>query len=196
VAKHKCGRKVTNVFLRVSVVKRFFLRSGNWEPIRYTLQIMVRLSSFLFLLFSALLFSTITIAQEKDSPMTHHARGTFTVDVKPLTPPPAEGIGRFSIDKQIHGDLEATTKGEMFSAGDPKTGMAGYVAIEVVTGVLAGKKGSFALQQSATMDTSGRKLSVVVVPGSGTGELKGIAGTFDIQIANGQHSYDLEYTLP
>jgi hypothetical protein len=128
--------------------------------------------------------------------MTHHARGTFTVDVKPLTPTPAEGIGRFSIDKQIHGDLEATTKGEMLSAGDPKTGMAGYVAIEVVTGTLAGKKGSFALQQSATMDTSGRKLSVNVVPGSGTGELKGIGGTFDIQIANGQHSYDLEYTLP
>jgi hypothetical protein len=188
--------KARKVFLGVSVVKRFFLRPRNWEPIRYTLQIMVRLSSFLFLLFSALLFSTITVAQEKDSPMTHHARGTFTVDVKPLTPTPAEGIGRFSIDKQIHGDLEATTKGEMFSAGDPKTGMAGYVAIEVVTGTLAGKKGSFALQQSATMDTSGRKLSVNVVPGSGTGELKGIGGTFDIQIANGQHSYDLEYTLP
>ena len=128
--------------------------------------------------------------------MIHHARGTFTVDVKPLTPTPAEGISRFSIDKQIHGDLEATTKGEMFSAGDPKTGMAGYVAIETVTGVLAGKHGSFVLQQSATMDASGRKLSATITPGSGTGELKDISGTFDIQIANGQHSYDLEYSLP
>lgn len=128
--------------------------------------------------------------------MTHHARGTFTVDVKPLTPTPAEGISRYSIDKQIHGDLEATTKGEMFGAGDFKTGMAGYVAIEVVTGTLAGKHGSFVLQHSATMDASGRKMSVTITPGSGTGELKGISGTFDIQIANGQHSYDLEYTLP
>jgi len=128
--------------------------------------------------------------------MTHHARGTFTVKMQPLTPAPAEGISRFSIDKEIHGDLEATTKGEMFSGGDPKLGVAGYVAIEVVTGTLGGRQGSFALQHSGTMDQGGRKLSVIVVPGSGTGELKGISGTFDIQIANGQHSYDLEYKLP
>ena len=69
--------------------------------------------------------------------MIHHARGTFTVKIQPLTPAPAEGISRFSIDKEIHGDLEATTKGEMFSAGDVKGGVAGYVAIEVVTGTLA-----------------------------------------------------------
>jgi hypothetical protein len=116
--------------------------------------------------------------------------------MKPLTPPPAEGLSRFSIDKQIHGDLEATSKGEMFSGGDYKTGAAGYVAIEVVTGVLQGKRGTFALQQMATMDSSGPKLSVVVVPGSGTGELKGISGTFTITIADGKHSYDLDYTLP
>jgi hypothetical protein len=138
----------------------------------------------------------LSAAQPKETPMTHHARGTFTVNVKPLTPPPAEGLGRFSIDKEIHGDLEATTKGEMFSAGDPKQGAAGYVAIEVVTGTLAGKHGSFALQHTATMDKSGLKMTVIVVPGSGAGELKGIEGTFTIQIENGQHSYDLEYSLP
>jgi len=106
--------------------------------------------------------------------MTHHAHGTFTVNIQPLTPAPAEGLSRFSIDKQIHGDLEATTKGEMLSGGDPKQGAAGYVAIEVVTGTLAGKHGSFALQHSATMDQNGLKMSVTVVPGSGTRELKGI----------------------
>ncbi|MFZ0825650.1 MAG: DUF3224 domain-containing protein [Terriglobales bacterium] len=145
---------------------------------------------------AVLALSTLAIAQPKENSMTHHARGTFTVKMLPLTPAPAEGISRFSIDKEIHGDLEATTKGEMFSAGDPKSGVAGYVAIEVVTGTLAGKHGGFALQHSGTMDQGGRKLSVIVVPGSGTGELKGISGTFDIQIANGQHSYDLEYKLP
>ena len=128
--------------------------------------------------------------------MTHHARGTFTVSVQPLSPAPAEGLGRFSIDKQIHGDLEATTKGEMFSGGDPKQGMAGYVAIEAVTGTLNGKHGSFVLQHSATIDHNGPKMSVIVVPGSGTGELKGIAGTFTIHIEKGQHSYDFDYTLP
>ena len=128
--------------------------------------------------------------------MKHVARGTFTVKVLPLTPAPAEGLARFSIDKEIHGDLEATTKGEMFSGGDPKLGTAGYVAIEVVTGTLGGNRGSFAIQQMATMDESGHKLTAVVVPGSGTGELKGIAGTFTIEIAGGKHSYILEYTLP
>jgi Protein of unknown function (DUF3224) len=83
----------------------------------------------------------------------------------------------------------------MFAGGDPKQGGAGYAAIEVVTGTLSGKKGSFALQHSATMDQSGNKLSVIIVPGSGTGELNGITGTFDIKIADGQHSYDLEYTF-
>ncbi len=126
----------------------------------------------------------------------HPAHGTFTVKVAPLTPAPAEGLGRFSIDKEIHGDLEATSKGEMFSGGDPKAGAAGYVAIEVVTGTLAAKKGSFALQHSATMDRSGLRMTVLVVPGSGTGELMGIAGTFTIRIENGQHFYDFDYTLP
>jgi len=134
------------------------------------------------------LLSPILLAQQKETPMNHHARGTFTVSVKPLTPPPAEGLGRFSIDKEIHGDLEATTKGEMFSGGDPKQGTAGYVVIEVVTGTLAGRHGSFALQHSATMDRNGLKMTVIVVPGSGMGELKGIEGTFNIHIENGQHS--------
>lgn len=66
----------------------------------------------------------------------------------------------------------------------------------MVTGTLSGKHGSFALQHIATMDHNGPKMSVNIVPGSGTGELKGIAGTFDIQIANGQHSYTLDYSLP
>ena len=127
--------------------------------------------------------------------MTHHVHGTFAVSVKPLTPPPAEGLGRYSIDKQIHGDLEATSKGEMFSGGDPRQGIAGYVAIEVVTGTLNGKHGSFALQHFATMDATGHKMQVIVVPGSGTDDLKGIAGTFTIKIENGQHYYELDYTL-
>jgi hypothetical protein len=131
-----------------------------------------------------------------EKPMSHHAHGTFEVVMKPLSPAPAEGLGRMSIDKQLHGDLEATSVGEMISAGDPKTGSAGYVAMELVTGKLDGKSGSFALQHNATMDAGGYSLQVIVAPGSGTGEFKGIAGTFTITIANGKHSYDFEYTLP
>jgi hypothetical protein len=128
--------------------------------------------------------------------MTSHAHGTFTVTVLPLSPAPAEGLNRYSINKEIHGDLEATTQGEMFSGGDPKKGVAGYVAIEVVTGVLQGKHGSFALQHMATMDDRGPNMTVLVVPGSGTGDLQGISGNFTIKIAGGLHSYDFDYSLP
>jgi hypothetical protein len=147
-------------------------------------------------IFALALLAPSTAAQQKEKPTMHHAHGTFSVKIAPLTPPPAEGLGRFSIDKQIQGDLEATTKGEMLSGGDPKSGIAGYVAIEMVTGTLAGKHGSFALQHSATIDQSGPKMSVIVVPGSGTGELKEIAGVFTIRIEGGQHFYDFDYTLP
>lgn len=127
--------------------------------------------------------------------MLHHARGTFQVKMQPLPSPPAEGLMRMSIDKDIRGDLEATSRGEMLSAGNPEAGEAGYVAMEMVTGTLGGMRGSFALQHTATMDAGGQNMQIKVTPGSGTGELKGIAGTFTITIADGLHSYDFEYTL-
>jgi hypothetical protein len=40
------------------------------------------------------------------------------------------------------------------------------------------------------------QLSITVVPDSGTGQLLGLAGKFNITIADGKHSYDFEYTLP
>jgi hypothetical protein len=124
------------------------------------------------------------------------AHGSFTVDVRPLTPAPAEGLTRFSINKQIHGDLEATTQGEMLGGGDYKQGTAGYVAIELVTGALAGRSGSFALMHFSTMNAGSFHMQIIVVPGSGSGELAGISGTFTIRIENGQHFYDLDYALP
>lgn len=126
----------------------------------------------------------------------HHAHGTFTVKVVPLPPSSAAGIAHYSLDKEIHGDIEGTSKGEMMGVGDPKSGNAGYVAIEVITGSLAGKHGSFALQHSSFMEAGAPTMNIKVVPGSGTDQLKGIAGTFVIRIENGQHFYDLDYTLP
>ena len=132
----------------------------------------------------------------KETRLEHHASGTFDVKVQPGAAGPAENISRFTLEKQIHGGIEGTSAGEMLSAGDPKAGAAGYVAIERVTGKVDGKSGSFVLQQIATMDKSGRELQCKVTPGSGTGELQGIAGTFDIRIENGQHNYTFDYTLP
>ena len=104
-------------------------------------------------------------------------------------------LGRMSIDKQFHGDLEGTSRGQMLTAGTAVTGSAGYVAIEHVSGTLHGRGGTFVLQHSGTMTRGAPQLSITVVPDSGTGELVGLAGQMAIVIADGKHSYDFEYTI-
>ncbi len=105
-------------------------------------------------------------------------------------------MGRFLIDKQYHGDLEATAEGQMLSAGDGKPGSSGvYVAIERVTGSLQGRKGSFVLYHTGVMSRGVPTLNINVVPDSGTGDLNGISGSLTIKIAEGKHSYEFAYTL-
>jgi len=136
---------------------------------------------------------------KKDPVMTRHAEGAFDVKTTPLAADETLTgtlIGRYSVVKQYHGDLDAASKGEMLAAGEPSSGNAGYVAIEQVTGTLNGHTGSFALQHIGTMEGGSYKLSVVVVPGTGTGQLTGIAGTLTIIINAGKHSYTFDYTLP
>jgi Protein of unknown function (DUF3224) len=131
--------------------------------------------------------------------MPQTAQGSFEVKTAPLPADEATAatsIGRYSLDKIYHGDLDAASAGEMLSAGNPASGTAGYVAIEQVTGTLHGKRGSFALQHFGTMHGGNFDLNVRVVPGSGTEALEGIAGTLVITIAAGAHNYSLEYTLP
>jgi hypothetical protein len=131
--------------------------------------------------------------------MSAIARGNFEVSLSPLTLSDhlsSPGFGRLSIDKQFHGDLEATSRGEMLSAIGSAPGSAGYVALEQVTGALHGRHGSFVLQHNGIMERGEGRLTVSVVPDSGTGELAGLTGTMAILIAEGEHSYEFEYTLP
>ena len=131
--------------------------------------------------------------------MATHATGTFEVKLTPQPPEDkAEGstLGRMSGEKQFHGDLEGTSKGQMLTATTDVKGSAGYVAIERVTGTLHGRSGSFVLQHSGTLTKGAAQQSITVVPDSGTGQLVGIAGKMTITIADGKHSYDFEYTLP
>lgn len=131
--------------------------------------------------------------------MTQFAKGTFVVSLQPMSfenADPGQQLGRMSIDKQISGDLVAATKGQMLSAMTSVKGSAGYVAMENVTGVLAGKHGSFVLQHTGTMNRGVSSLSVTVVPDSGTGELSGIEGEFKINIVEGAHFYEFAYSLP
>ena len=75
-------------------------------------------------------------------------------------------------------------------------GSAGYVAIEQVIGALKGRRGSFILQHTGTMNRGAPQLSISVVPDSGSEELTGLAGSMAIMIQGGRHSFILESTLP
>lgn len=132
--------------------------------------------------------------------MTKHANGAFDVKVTPQKPDSKEAesskLGRMSLDKQFHGDLEATSTGEMLAAMTEVKGSAGYVAMERVNGTLHGRSGTFILQHSGTMTRGAPQLSVTVVPDSATGDLVGLAGSMTIKIEEGKHFYEFEYTLP
>ncbi|HET7651298.1 MAG TPA: DUF3224 domain-containing protein [Gammaproteobacteria bacterium] len=131
--------------------------------------------------------------------MVKCATGTFEVKVNPLEPfnkDDGATLGRLSIEKTFKGDLDAAGKGEMLTGGDPKSGSAGYVAMEQVAGTLHGKRGTFLLQHTGNMNRGEQSLSITVVPESGTGELSGISGRLSIKIENGKHFYEFNYTLP
>lgn len=127
------------------------------------------------------------------------ASGTFEVQLSPIEyshPSKDElQLGRLSINKTFSGDLNATSRGEMLSARSSQPGMAGYVAIEQVSGSLMGKSGSFALQHYGTMNGEDSKLVLEVVPGSGSNELKNISGSMTIKIEDGKHFYAFDYKL-
>ena len=157
-----------------------------------------KLSSALIALSLLCLFAT-TRADQKENPMPHNATGSFEVRLAPLDPAfkaDDNSVGRMSIDKQFHGALEATSKGEMLTGMGTVKGSGGYVAIERVTGTLNGRSGTFILQHNGTMQNGVYNLNVIVVPDSVTGELSGLQGKMEIIIKDGHHSYDFAYTLP
>ncbi|WP_087500062.1 DUF3224 domain-containing protein [Pseudomonas sp. SID14000] len=131
--------------------------------------------------------------------MNHTASGPFEITLNPeLLSNAAEktGLGRMSLDKQFHGELEATSQGEMLSFRSGIQGSAGYVAMETVHGALHGRRGSFVLQHSSTMSRGIPIQSITVVPDSGTDALSGLTGSMVITITDGQHSYKFDYALP
>ena len=137
-------------------------------------------------------------AQEKKGAGMLVAKGPFEVKMAPVDTAHKDekAIARYSLDKAYHGDLEATGTGEMLASMGGVKGSGTYVAMEIVSGTLAGKKGTFALGHIGTMTRGTQNLSINVVPDSGTGELKGLSGKLNIIIAaDGKHSYEFEYQL-
>ncbi len=136
---------------------------------------------------------------QKENSMATHANGTFDVKVAPQTATDFEtsvGLARYSLDKELHGELEGTSKGEMLGTNTEVKGSAAYVALEKVTGTLNGRAGTFILQHSATMTSTSQQMLITVVPDSGTGQLIGLTGKFIIKIVDKKHFYEFDYTLP
>ncbi|HTS35161.1 MAG TPA: DUF3224 domain-containing protein [Candidatus Solibacter sp.] len=131
-----------------------------------------------------------------------HATGPFDVKMTPQDDKLGDGLSRMVLEKQYHGDLEGTGKGQMLTNGVSASKSGVYTAMETFTGTLKGrsdekKTGSFVLYHTGIMRQGKPELTISVAPDSGTGQLAGIAGTMKINIAaDGKHSYDFDYTLP
>jgi hypothetical protein len=130
--------------------------------------------------------------------MQTRATGTFTVDSwEPEPYDEADGatLARVQLKKTFGGDLVGTSVVEMLSA-QAQDGSAAYVALERITGTVHGRSGTFVLQHCATMTGGGGSGSWTVVPGSGTGELRGLRGSARLdQLPEGGHMISLEYEL-
>lgn len=125
------------------------------------------------------------------SPST--ATATFTIEMTPSSPV-IDGTARIDFTKSWEGALTGASTGVMLSGGDPGSGNAGYVALEVFSGTLDGKAGTVTLQQFGTMIGSEVVLNYEVVPGSGTDELSGITGSIDLDIVDGVHHVTLTFS--
>jgi hypothetical protein len=127
------------------------------------------------------------------------AKGTFDVKVAPIEAYNADAaskLGRMSLDKQYHGDLTGSSKGEMLSAMGEVQGSGAAVAVERVTGTLCGRSGSFSLYHVGVMVGGVPQYwRVNISPDSGTDGLKGISGELKIIIEGKEHRYELEYVL-
>ena len=127
--------------------------------------------------------------------MAEQARGIFEITMTPQPAAAGDPVGRMALAKRFHGDIVGTSTGQMLAVRTDIEDSAGYVALERVTGTLHGRDGTFALQHNGLMARGVQKLSIVIVPDSGTGALEGLADSLALEIVDGEHRYVLTYTL-
>ncbi|MBW8483877.1 DUF3224 domain-containing protein [Actinomadura parmotrematis] len=134
--------------------------------------------------------------------MTSRASGTFEIKSWDAgTPFQNEGgveLTRVQVTRAFHGDLVGSSTAELITVRSP-AGPAAYVGVETVRGILHGREGTFVLQHNAGSDDGGddtQWLDLLVVPATGTGELAGVRGRFELGTDDaGGHAWSLEYTL-
>ncbi len=119
--------------------------------------------------------------------------GAFSVELSPAEGV-LEGTGRFDFSKVWTGGMTGTSTGLMLSAGDPASGTAGYVALELFRGSVDGLEGSVVLQQFGTMSEE-TVLYYEFAPGSGTGQLAGLVGSVKLDTSTGGHDVRVSYRV-
>jgi hypothetical protein len=103
---------------------------------------------------------------------------------------------RASVTKSYTGDLDGEGQVEylMMYRSD---GSAGFVGLERFVGRIGNRSGSFVLQRTGVFEGGRAKESYSVVPGSGTGELTGLAGSGTSAVGHApEHPFALDYELP
>lgn len=127
-------------------------------------------------------FSTIPRPPARDSNgrMTERATAVITVHKYEPVPydEPAAGpaLTRIHVEESFAGDITGDGVVEFLQAGRAD-GSASFVGLERITGTIAGRTGSFLLQDAGTVDGNVVSGEWFVVPGSGTGGLAGLRGT-------------------
>jgi hypothetical protein len=115
--------------------------------------------------------------------MTMQATATFAItswdETTYAAADAAPRLARATVHKTFQGDVTGNSTAEllMSQANDEA---AGYVALERFTGRIADQAGSFDMQHGGITDGSPHTVGVVV-PGSGTGALRGLRGTVTFQ---------------
>ncbi|WP_448626208.1 DUF3224 domain-containing protein [Geodermatophilus sp. URMC 64] len=104
-------------------------------------------------------------------------------------------FGRVTLRKTFSGALIGTSEVAMTSAAVGEAPV-GYTALELVTGSLEGREGSFVLQHTGVVDGEWSASNGVVLPGTGTGALEGLRGTLTITHEESGAVLTLDYELP
>lgn len=98
-----------------------------------------------------------------------------------------------ALEKTFEGGITGTSSARLLQAFAPE-GAAAYVGIERVSAAVDGRTGTFVLRHSALGDATGGDMRIDVVPGSGTGELRGLRGELTVALSpDGEHTYTLRY---
>ena len=132
-------------------------------------------------------------------------RATGTFKVASFTPAPVPGpdietalpVGVATMEKQFDGEISGRAATLFTAAYDPAADTGTYVAMESFEGSVQGRAGAFNFAHSATTTGAGRGAEfLVIVPGSGTGDLAGITGTGGLAVdADGTHRIWFDYEI-